>query len=110
MADTCAHGLAASQCLICATLGRTGTAPAASAGHRLPAGGPAPEPAGRRRGSVTVHVAGVMVALAAIGLVVWLVAGVVFALLHILELVAVAAVAGWAGYRIGRLRGPRHPD
>ena len=107
MADTCAHGLAPSQCLICATLGRSATSPTGGAGHPVPAAGMAPEPAARRRGSVAVQVAGVVVALAAIGLVAWLVAGVVFALLHILELVAVAGVAGWVGYRIGRLRGPR---
>jgi hypothetical protein len=45
--------------------------------------------------------------LIAIGIAAWVVSGVVFALLHILELVAVAGVAGWAGYRIGRYRG-RH--
>jgi hypothetical protein len=48
--------------------------------------------------------------LIAIGFAAWVVAGVVFALLHVLELVAVAGVAGWAGYRFGRYRGRReHP-
>ena len=111
MPDTCAHGQAPSQCLICSTLGLPGSRAGGGAGraHPVPSGGVAAGPPGGRRGSVTVHVAGAVVALAAIGLVAWLVAGVVFAVLHVLELVAVAAAAGWAGYRIGRMRGPRRP-
>jgi hypothetical protein len=37
----------------------------------------------------------------------WLVAGVIVGLLHGLELVVVAAVVGWACYRIGHYRGRR---
>jgi hypothetical protein len=37
----------------------------------------------------------------------WLVAGVIVGLLHALELVVVAAVVGWACYRIGHYRGRR---
>jgi hypothetical protein len=46
-------------------------------------------------------------AVVVIGLAVWVVAGFVLAMLHVLELVVVAAVAGWAGYRLGRYRGSR---
>jgi hypothetical protein len=35
------------------------------------------------------------------------VSGVVFSLLHVIELAAVALIAGWVGYRIGHYRG-RH--
>jgi hypothetical protein len=50
--------------------------------------------------------------LGAVGLLVvvvaaWVLVGVVIGLLHALELVLVAAVAGWVGYRIGHYRG-RH--
>jgi hypothetical protein len=56
------------------------------------------------------HLALIVVGVIAIGAVAWLVAGVVFALLHVLELLVVAAVAGWAGYRLGHFRGRRqHP-
>jgi hypothetical protein len=37
----------------------------------------------------------------------WIVAGVLIGLLHALELLAVAAAAGWVGYRIGHYRGRR---
>jgi hypothetical protein len=40
----------------------------------------------------------------------WIVAGVVFALLRLLEIVIVAAVAGVLGYRLGRARGHRDRD
>jgi hypothetical protein len=40
-------------------------------------------------------------------IVVWLVAGFVFAALRILELVAVAAVAGWLGWKLGVHHGRR---
>ena len=41
------------------------------------------------------------------GLSLYPVAGVVFALLHIIELLVVAGLAGWAGYRLGVYRGHR---
>ena len=98
---TCPHGLPATECLICPTLAK-GTAPSMT---------PAPAPAGSRvpaRRFVGLHLAGVVVAVIVIGLVAWAVAGIVFALLHVLELAAVALAAGWVGYRVGHYRG-RHP-
>lgn len=92
MAITCPHGLPASECLICPRL------PDASKAVAVPA---------PRRGSVGLHVAGVVAAVAVLGVVVWFVYGVVFGILHILELVLVAAAAGWAGYRVGHFRGRR---
>lgn len=49
----------------------------------------------------------VVAAIVVVGLVAWAVAGVVFAILHVLELSAVALAAGWAGYRVGHYRGSR---
>ena len=92
MAALCPHGLPASECLICPTLPQV--APTAGA----------PE---RRHRCYTTHAAGVVAAIALIGVAAWVVAGVVFAVLHVLELIAVAAAAGWVGYRVGYFRGGR---
>lgn len=54
-----------------------------------------------------MHVTGVIVGIVVIGLIAWVVAGALFALLHLLEIVLVAAAAGWAGYRLGHYRGRR---
>jgi hypothetical protein len=96
---TCPHGFPANECLICRTL------PAPQGGDtRLspPKSGP---PAPRR--SIGLHLTGVVVGIALIGIIAWVVAGAVFALLHLLEIVLVAAAAGWAGYRLGHFRGRR---
>jgi hypothetical protein len=66
-----------------------------------------PERAAPRPRSVGTHIVLLLAALLAISVVVWIVAGAVIALLHIIELVAVALVAAWAGYRLGFYRG-RH--
>jgi hypothetical protein len=137
MSATCPHGLAASTCLICQTLGTqpgaagasspaTAAAPppgSTSRSRRGRRGGvPAPASAGVRPDAVYppgapdrhgmglgTHVVLVLAVLALIGLVAWIVAGVVFAILHVLELLVIAGVAGWAGYRIGHRRGRRAP-
>jgi hypothetical protein len=49
----------------------------------------------------------ILAALVVIGVAVWVVAGFVLALLHVFELILVAAIAGWGGYRLGRYRGSR---
>ncbi len=89
---TCPHGLPPSQCLICPTLPR----PAA-----------ADVPSGRSGSHIGFHLVGVAAAVVVLGLAAWALAGVVFGLLHVLELVAVGAAAAWAGYRIGHVRGSR---
>jgi hypothetical protein len=61
----------------------------------------------RQPRSLGTHIAIIAASVLAIGLVAWVVAGVVFALLHVIELVVVAGLAGWAGYRVGRYRGSR---
>ena len=95
VAALCPHGLPASECLIC---------PALPAAAPVPEVAQVPQPRGSR---FILHAAGVVAAIALIGVAAWVVAGVVFALLHVLELVAVGAVAGWVGYRLGHFRGSR---
>jgi len=58
--------------------------------------------AGKRRLFWPV-VAAIVVGAAAV----WVFAGIFLFALHIAEYVALALVAGWAGYRIGRARGRR---
>jgi len=124
MAETCPHGFSPPECLICRTLGTqpkvqvetSGRIPFPPSGVPLrgtPVKPDAVYPSATRRrlpGSTGTHIALVVVGLLAIGLVAWIVAGVVFALLHVVELILVAAVAGWAGYRLGHYRGRhQHP-
>lgn len=133
MPTRCLHGLDPSACLICRTLAGDG-APGAAAGPRRgtrrvqpreAAPGPdtgwaptpparsaplvAPAPAtGHHLGPVAMLVVAAAL-LVAVGAAVWLLVGVVFTILRVFELVAVAGGAGWAGYRIGHFRGSRHP-
>ncbi len=123
MAPTCLHGLPPGECLICRTLGIEGggtTAPERGrpAGRVTP--GPArsgPEPAqvipgparsGYPRSRGVGHLVGWVAAGVVIaGVAAWLLLGVAFAVLHLLELVVVAGAAGWVGYRVGHFRGRR---
>lgn len=127
MATTCSHGFAPEACLICRTLGGKETAVAvgtsasnlgaARESRRVPDSTPArpdvvyvPQPSDHRRrhghgGTLLL----ILMALLAIGAAAWILAGVVFTILHVLELVAVAAGTGWVGYKIGHFRGSRHP-
>jgi hypothetical protein len=66
-----------------------------------------PGPDIRRPGSVGTHFALLIAGIAVIGLITWIIAGVVFAVLHLIEIVLVAGAAGWAGYRLGHYRGRR---
>ena len=95
MAALCPHGLPASECLICPTL------------PGVAASGPTAGQALQSRPRTSMHVAGVVAVIAVIGVAAWIVAGVVFAILHVLELVAVGAIAGWVGYRVGYFQGRR---
>jgi ABC-type glycerol-3-phosphate transport system permease component len=78
-----------------------GRAPAA------PNAGSPPDAPGRQPRSHGTHVAVTVAGLVAIGVVAWLVVSVVFTLLHVIELLLVAALAAWAGYRVGYFRGRR---
>jgi len=118
---TCIHGIAPGQCLICQTLqggGTGGDRPAKQADRtkiaRKATPGPTPvrpdavmtqAPAPKR--SLGWRAAGLVVILALVLLVgIWAI-HLAFAVLRIIELAAVAVVAGWIGYQIGVLRG-RH--
>ena len=127
MATTCSHGFAPEACLICRTLGgkETGVAVSSSAGNlgaaresrRVPDSPPArpdvvyvPQPSDHeRRHGLGGTLLLILMALLAIGAAIWILAGVVFTILHVVELVAVAAGAGWVGYKIGHFQGSRHP-
>jgi hypothetical protein len=90
---TCPHGLPRDKCQICQVLEPTAV------------------PAGRRAGMGRVGLGGnlAVVAIAAVvGFVVlgW-VAAAFFAVLRIVELLAVAAVAGWVGWKLGVQQGKR---
>jgi hypothetical protein len=79
-------------------------------GRGTPVRPDAVQPPSRQRhwpASLSGHVGLLIVGVLAIGVVAWILAGVVFALLHVIELIIVGALAGWAGYRLGRYRG-RH--
>jgi hypothetical protein len=130
MSDTCPHGFAPAECLICRTLGsqpqvqvdtgdRSASGPAppprlpATAGWpptapTAPNAAAPPDGPGRQPRSHGTHVAVAVAGLVAIGVVAWIVVSVVFTLLHVLELLLVAALAAWAGYRVGYFRGRRH--
>jgi len=89
---TCPHGLPRTTCEICQVLEPTPASPA-----RLPRRQPG-------RGGLPA-VAGLVV-LAVVGFVaVGWVAAAVFALLRIVELLVIAAGAGWVGFRLGVRRG-----
>jgi hypothetical protein len=124
MSATCPHGMTPSQCLICKTLQmqpqpetrsstRLGTRKQAGGGaSNLPSGYtvqpdavyPGGQPV-RRSHFLGAQFLLLLAAIVLIGLVTWIVAGAVFALLHVIEIVVVAGVAGWAGYRLGHYRG-----
>ena len=123
----CVHGFPQGQCLICQTLGVSAPAPqgkkakVASPGRATtvltdddlgrpcrPPGTPdAPRPERQRRSSGTGTLLALVAAVVVGGLLVWAFAGVVGVAFHILEFVAVAAIAGWVGYKLGHARGRR---
>ena len=118
VASTCVHGFAPADCLICRTLGAsTKTADPPRRAGRRPPDPPTPtvavtpteilkpaRPPRRFGGHVAMVVAGAL----AIALAFVLLSGIVFTILRLLELVVVAAGAGWVGYRLGYLRGKHH--
>lgn len=116
MPPTCPHGYPPQSCLICQTLG----------GRQSPPAGTATEDRPRRRGgrpgrqgevttvaagapvrSWTPSLLGIVVAVLAGLVLLWFVAGVVWAVLRLVELLAAVVVAGWAGYRLGVRHGRR---
>lgn len=100
--DTCLHGMTVSSCLICQTL-----EPDRRRGRQ--AEGAAPMAVGRRG----VSGRGILVGLVVVGVLLvlvtsWLVA-LAWTVLRAVQLVVVAVVAGWVGWRLGVRHGRRHP-
>ena len=96
----CPHGMTTATCLICETL-----APSREARGRPDRTQP---PEGRR--SVTLGTLAVLaiVAIAGLLLVSW-VAAFAWAVIRLVEVMAVAVLAGWVGWRLGVRHGRRHP-
>ncbi|MDA8044288.1 MAG: hypothetical protein M0Z30_03480 [Actinomycetota bacterium] len=128
MPGSCIHGFVPAECLICRTLGADARPGVVAEVPPVRSGGPDPRtqlsgaaPARpdriydsaaaprRRRRSLGGSALMAVVALLAVGAAIWILAGVVFTVLHLLELIVVAAGAGWVGYRIGHFRGSRRP-
>ncbi len=97
MATTCPHGLIAGECLICSTLAGS------------PAATPRPETLERRS---TVRRprsggAGLVLAVVVVLLVGWWLVALVSLIFRLATLMAIAAGAGWVGWRLGVRHGRR---
>ena len=106
-ATTCPHGFAPGSCLICKTLSLPAERPRAQTDR--PEVEVLTDRRPRRSSSLGVRVTGLAVAVVAVGLAVWWVVAAVWALVHIVELVAVAGLFGYAGWKLGVRHGSRHP-
>jgi hypothetical protein len=130
VASACIHGFAPGSCLICQTLNgskaavatkspKDGEAPGdrkaakalkpaksakvVKAGRAEVASGPrvVPKEAARTGSPAVVKVLGLAVAVVAVIVVAWFALHLVFAVLHILELIGVALIAGYLGWAAG---------
>jgi hypothetical protein len=125
VATTCIHGFAPGTCLICQTLApgtkvkepkqsrREAKAEAKRAATPVPAvrsappvARPAPAPT-RPPGSTGLRLLGVIFLVVLAFLAFWWVLHFVLGVLHVLEIFAAAALAGWVGYRVGFHHGQR---
>ena len=115
MAGECIHGFAPGTCLICQTLEKPKVATtkrskavveARSGAQVEPHSGPRVVPKEAPRTGSHVKIAGVVLGVIAVFVVGWIALHLVFAVLHIVELIGVAVIAlyiGWlAGVRHGR--------
>lgn len=118
MTGTCVHGFARDGCLICRTLATESTTTQAleqrprrddrQAPDRPEVLAPRHAAGVRHRRSLAGSLVFVVAALLAVGAAIWILVGVVFTVLHILELIVVGLGCGWVGYKIGHFRGSRH--
>jgi Flp pilus assembly protein TadB len=124
VATTCIHGFASESCLICQTLGTAATKtkePKLSrrearaqadraAANSVPALR-APVPVARQEppatGSFGLRALGVIFLIVVAFLAFWWILHFVLGILHVLEIFAAAAIAGYLGYVIGVHRGRR---
>ena len=127
MSATCPHGFQPEECLICRTLGTQPQVQVENAPRGKTAGsaGPTgrsgqPERSGQRPDAVyppgtspprprslSSYAAMAVIGVVALAVVAWFLAGAVFAALRVLELLIVAGLAAWVGYKVGHYRG-RH--
>ena len=99
----CIHGYTPTTCLICQSLEPAKpSAPPARSGPRV-----VPEKAPGSSAPPTLKLLGVAVGVVVVLLVAWTLLHLVLAVLHILELVGVAVVAGYLGWVAGIHRGQR---
>jgi hypothetical protein len=120
---TCIHGYTPDSCLICQTLqqapaktrerrsgrrdaGALATGPRAAAVARPDAifTGPVEH---RSRVPLSLRLGAGLLVLALVGIMLFWVIGIVYAALRLVELVATALVAGWAGWKLGVHHGRR---
>lgn len=94
----CPHGLAQGSCEICRVL-------EADPPESAPGGRSSPVLARRAASRIALGVGAVAAMVALV--VLWQVLAAVWALVHLLQLVAVGCVAGWIGWRLGVLHGRR---
>jgi hypothetical protein len=117
---TCPHGFAQGTCLICQTLGAQGNGPETTPWTTSRRGGaPSPVPVPARevevlrrragRAPLSVRLLGGAVVIAVAAVAVWWVVTLVWAVFHLLEIVAAAAAFGYGGWRLGVRHGRRHP-
>ena len=128
----CAHGFPQSECLICRTLGVSSSPAAATKTKTRDPGSaeisgmlstrPAALPEARQRQADLPQERGgdgrrgmsplwpVLGIIVVGGVLLWAFAGVLSLAFHIGEFVAVGAIAGWLGYKLGHARGRRRPD
>lgn len=111
----CIHGNDPRTCIVCKTLREVDTLSGKPAGgRRAPSsapvdivGRPDRTPASGGGHHVGYHLAVFAAVLVAAAISIWFLAGAVYALFRLIEVLVVALLAGTLGYRIGRARG-RH--
>ena len=120
MTDTCVHGFTRDGCLICRTLaaGESATTRVVEqrpqrrdrvAPDRPEVLDTRPDAGVRHHRSLTGSLVLVLAAALAAGAAAWILVGLVFTVLHVLELIVVGLGCGWVGYKIGHFRGSRQP-
>lgn len=104
---TCPHGFAATSCEICRVLGTGPAGPATPAERQRQSTGPERWSPARWPGGVGLGLVGAGIAVVVAVVVVTQVLAAAWALFRLLQLVVVAAVSGWLGYRLGLVAGRR---
>jgi hypothetical protein len=116
MAGECIHGFAPGTCLICQTLDKPQVATRKRARTEVepvsgtqvePHSGPRVVPKEAPPTGSHVKMAGVVIAVIVVFVAAWVALHLVFAVLHIVELIGVALIAGYVGWLAGVRHGRR---